>query len=82
MPSDAALLPAPRVRRAIGIGLIGAIAWRNVWRNRLRTWLSIGGIAFAVMLILAARSAQISTMSGNDEMDRSASASTPNTSAP
>jgi len=62
VPSDAALLPAPRVRRATGIGLIGSIAWRNVWRNRQRTWLSIGGIAFAVMLILAARSAQISTM--------------------
>ncbi|MCX7063924.1 MAG: hypothetical protein NT024_05030 [Proteobacteria bacterium] len=45
-----------------GLGLIAAISWRNLWRNRLRTGLSAGGIAFAVMLILAARSAQISSM--------------------
>ena len=62
MPSDAVALRALRVERAAGIGLIGAIAWRNLWRNRQRTWLSVGGIAFAVMLILAARSAQISMM--------------------
>ena len=62
MPSDAAALANVRVERA-GIGLIGAIAWRNLWRNRQRTWLSVGGIAFAVMLILAARSAQISATS-------------------
>jgi len=42
--------------------LIAAISWRNLWRNRLRTGLSAGGIAFAVMLILAARSAQVSGM--------------------
>jgi len=63
VPSDVAPLRSVRVERAAGIGLIGAIAWRNLWRNRQRTWLSVGGIAFAVMLILAARSAQISTMS-------------------
>jgi len=62
VPSDAAALANVRVERA-GIGLIGAIAWRNLWRNRQRTWLSVGGIAFAVMLILAARSAQISATS-------------------
>ncbi len=42
---------------------IVAISWRNLWRNRARTWLAAGGIAFAVMLILAARSAQVSGMS-------------------
>ena len=63
MPSEVARLSTARVERGAGVGLIGAIAWRNLWRNRQRTWLSVGGIAFAVMLILAARSAQISTMS-------------------
>ncbi len=47
------------------LGLIAPLAWRNVWRNRLRTWLAIAGIAFAVMLILAARSTQVS---GNSTM--------------
>jgi putative ABC transport system permease protein len=63
VPSDVASLPSTPVERGSAAGLIGAIAWRNLWRNRQRTWLSVGGIAFAVMLILAARSAQISTMS-------------------
>ena len=53
-------LDAMQFRRAGGFGLIGPLAWRNLWRNRLRTWLSVSGIAFAVMLILAARSMQMS----------------------
>jgi ABC-type lipoprotein release transport system permease subunit len=53
--ADSALL---RVRRAGGIGLSGALAWRNLWRNRLRTTLTACGIAFAVMLIVAAYSLQ------------------------
>ena len=31
-------------------GLMPAIAWRNLWRNRRRTWLSAGAVAFAVGL--------------------------------
>ena len=50
-------------RRPPAFGLNVAISWRNLWRNRARTWLAVGGIAFAVMLILAARSAQVSGMS-------------------
>ena len=37
---------------------IFAIAWRNLWRNRRRTWLTAGGVAFAVMLLTAAVSLQ------------------------
>jgi len=39
-------------------GLVPAIAWRNLWRNTRRTWLTVGGIAFAVMLLLVVRSIQ------------------------
>ena len=33
-------------------GLITAIAWRSLWRNRRRTWLTAGGIAFGVSLVV------------------------------
>jgi len=35
------------------------IAWRNLWRNRRRTWLTSGGIAFAVWLLVFAMSMQV-----------------------
>ena len=31
--------------------LIARIAWRNVWRNRRRTWLTSGSIAFAIFMV-------------------------------
>ena len=34
-------------------GLIVRTAYRNIGRNRRRTWLTSGGIAFAVFLITA-----------------------------
>ncbi len=37
------------------------IAWRNLWRNRRRTWLTIGGIAFAIWLLIFGRSMQEGT---------------------
>lgn len=40
---------------------LAAIAWRNLWRNKRRTWLTVGGIAFAVWLLVFARSMQDGT---------------------
>ena len=40
---------------------LAAIAWRNLWRNRRRTWLTIAGIAFAVWLLVFARAMQDGT---------------------
>ena len=34
-----------------GLGLTVAIAWRNLWRNRRRTWLTVAGISFAIFLV-------------------------------
>lgn len=35
-----------------------ALAWRNLWRNSRRTWLTAGGIAFAVWLLVISVSMQ------------------------
>jgi putative ABC transport system permease protein len=51
--ADRARATAPRA-----VGLIGVVAWRNLWRNRRRTGLSIGAIAFAVALLSFAMAQQ------------------------
>ena len=54
--------PMPRRERATtDLGLSGAIAWRNLWRNRKRTLLSAGAIAFSVALLTFAMSMQSGT---------------------
>ncbi|MEQ8859401.1 MAG: FtsX-like permease family protein [Pseudomonadales bacterium] len=50
-------LPAPRAARLRGVST-AALAWRNLWRNRRRTWLTAGGIGFAVWLMVFAVSTQ------------------------
>ncbi len=50
-----------RERATTDLGLSGAIAWRNLWRNRKRTLLSAGAIAFSVALLTFAMSMQAGT---------------------
>ena len=43
-----------------GWGLLGVqIGWRNLWRNQRRTWLTAGGIAFAVWLVVSFMALQL-----------------------
>ena len=49
---------APTRRSAQSRVSVAAIAWRNLWRNRRRTWLMISGIAFAGFLVIFINSLQ------------------------
>ncbi len=52
------VLPGPKWRAVLQVSL------RNLWRNRRRSWLTVGGIAFAVFLLVFARSLQDGTFIG------------------
>ena len=56
--ADAALAPAVAHGGGAGRGLFWMVAWRNLWRNPRRTWLTVGGIAFAMWLIVLFMSVQ------------------------
>ncbi|TDJ22514.1 MAG: ABC transporter permease [Gammaproteobacteria bacterium] len=55
--SGFAVAPRTQIIRQSALTIF-AIAWRNLWRNRRRTWLTAGGVAFAVMLLTASVSLQ------------------------
>ncbi|MDE0348712.1 MAG: ABC transporter permease [Gammaproteobacteria bacterium] len=42
-------------RRAVG-GTLVTMAWRNLWRVPRRTWLTAGGVAFAILFVVFLRS--------------------------
>ena len=49
--SEATLgIAAPRAISAPK-GMFVRVAWRNLWRHRLRTWMSAAGLAFAIFLV-------------------------------
>ncbi|MDA1076949.1 MAG: ABC transporter permease [Proteobacteria bacterium] len=52
-----AILAASTRPRPVG-HLVISIGWRNLWRNRSRTWLTAGGIAFAISLVVFGMSFQ------------------------
>ena len=56
--ADAALAPEAARGSGTGRGLFLVVAWRNLWRNPRRTWLTAGGIAFATWLIVLFMSVQ------------------------
>lgn len=64
--SEAALslAGAPRRGAAGTRAMFARVAWRNLWRRRLRTWMSAGGLAFAIFLVSAFMALQAGTYGG------------------
>ena len=64
MSETAAAAPTPALDTAAapsGGVSVAAIAWRNLWRNRRRTWLMASAIGFAGLLVIAINSLQTGT---------------------
>ena len=55
--SETAILESSPPERAVGFLSI-RIGWRNLWRNHRRTWLTAGGIAFSILLVMSFMSLQ------------------------
>jgi putative ABC transport system permease protein len=53
-------LEASAAPPGIGHGALSIrIGWRNLWRNRRRTWLTAGGIAFSIFLVASFMALQV-----------------------
>jgi ABC-type lipoprotein release transport system permease subunit len=52
---------APATAQFGGTYSVATIAWRNLWRNGRRTWLTACGIAFAVWMLVFGMSMQVGT---------------------
>lgn len=50
--SETAVLESSAPERTVGF-LSVRIGWRNLWRNHRRTWLTAGGIAFSILLVMS-----------------------------
>ena len=62
--AQAPSVATPAGTSSVGIGLHMRVAWRNLWRNGRRTWLTAGGIAFSVFLCVAFMSFQLGSYDG------------------
>ena len=51
----------PRGSNSSAPGINFFLAWRNLWRNKRRTWIAVSAIAFATLLIQALMSMQAGT---------------------
>ena len=47
--------------------LMVRVGWRNLWRNRRRTWLTAGGVAFAVFLVVGSMCVQLGSYAVMEE---------------
>lgn len=62
MDSVVSPVATPRPSSAPGLGSATvAIAYRNLWRSRRRTWLTAGGVAFSVFIMVFAWAMQVGT---------------------